>query len=392
MCRTVLLTAVLSKWNKSTTESTVHVNVNVHVHDYMNVNVQRKRPLNGIRGWLAYALAWLPPALLYAMAVGLQKDALWWQALISSAVIVGAAALGGVVVWWLSAWLPFPGRWRFAFVIVHLLAAATYAALHLGVLIGWLSIVATGQVARFVLQQAGVWQFITGVYVYGLIAGVSYLIRTQKELRERETAAARAEAAAAEAQLQSVRANLNPHFLFNALHAVGSLLRTDPEAADRAIEHLGGLLRRSLDHSAREAVPLGQEWDFVKSYLELEQLRLGERLHVECDLEASALDVPVPPFLLQPLVENAVRHGVAARAQGGTIRVQARRRNGTLALRIADDGPGAAPVRNTQGTGFGLEGVRRQIARYGPRANVQVESSDHGFAVTLTLPIEPVPL
>jgi LytS/YehU family sensor histidine kinase len=244
-----------------------------------------------------------------------------------------------------------------------------------------------------VLQQAGLWQFMTGTYVYGLLAGVSYLLRTQRQLRERETAAARAEAAAAQAQLQVLRSQLQPHFLFNALHAVGSLVRSDPAAADRAIERLGELLRHSLDHGSHETVPLGQEWDFVQNYLDLEQLRLGDRLRLDCQLEAAALEVPVPPFLLQPLVENAVRHGIAHRPEGGTIRVTAARRNGSLHLHISDDGAAEAAPRNTAGTGLGLEGVRQQLeARYGARAQLQVERMPGGgFAVRLSLPLEREP-
>jgi LytS/YehU family sensor histidine kinase len=210
----------------------------------------------------------------------------------------------------------------------------------------------------------------------------------QKRLRERETAAARAQAAAAQAQLRAVRAQLNPHFLFNALHAVSSLVRTDPVAADRAIERLGELLRRSLDHSAQDLVPLGQEWEFVKGYLDLEQLRLGHRLQLDCQLDPAALAVPVPPFLLQPLVENAVRHGIAASPTGGTISVSAQRLNGSLRLCISDDGPGASGA--THGMGLGIEGVRQQLeARYGSRGSLCIDTpSQRGFSVTITLPVE----
>ncbi|MGH7470083.1 MAG: sensor histidine kinase [Longimicrobiales bacterium] len=349
-----------------------------------NIEQARARP------WLWYALAWTPPWLLYAVAVSVQPETTWWHGLISSLVIVGAAALGGVLVWQLSGRVSFPGRSRIRFALIHLSASMVYGAFWLGVMQGWLVLVATREIAAMVMRQAGLWQFSTGIYVYGLIAGVSYLLRTQRQLRERETATARAEAAAAHAQLHSLRSHLQPHFLFNALHAVGSLVRTDPAAADRAIEQLGGLLRHALDHSHRESVPLGKEWEFVLSYLALEQLRLGERLRLDCDLEPAALDVLVPPFLLQPLIENAVRHGIAHRPEGGTIRVSAQRRNGTLALQISDDGAATADPRLTAGTGFGLEGVRQQIdALYGGRGVLNVQRlASGGFAVTLNLPLD----
>jgi two-component system LytT family sensor kinase len=339
------------------------------------------------RGWYFYALAWVPAVLLYAMAVSAQPETTWWHGLISGVVVMGAAALMGVGVWWLSGRFPVPSRSYILFAIVHAFAAAAFTFAWLGAMLGWLRLVAPPRVATIVFREAGSWQLISGLYLYAFIAGISYLLRTQKRLRERETAAARAEAAAARAQLQVVRAQLNPHFLFNALHAVSSLVRTDPPAADRAIERLGELLRHSLDHSARELVPLGQEWEFVKGYLDLEQLRLGDRLKVEIQLDPLALDVLVPPFLLQPLVENAVRHGIAASPQGGTIQLSAQRTNGTIALRIVNDGPVASA--STGGTGLGLDGVRQQIeSRYGRRGSLQVDTTrKQGFAVTVTLPI-----
>jgi sensor histidine kinase YesM len=343
-----------------------------------------------LRNWLAYALAWIPAAALYAIAAASQRDVTWWHGVITGIVVMGVAALEGVAVWHITGRSHFPPRSRVRFAFTHLVAAFAYSTLWLIAVGAWLWLVAGRNTASFVMGQAGVWQFSSGIYLYSLIAGFSYLLRAQRELRERATAAARAEAAAARAQLQSVRAHLNPHFLFNALHAVSSLVRVDARAADRAIEQLGELLRRSLDHGNRELVPLGDEWAFVRAYLELEQLRLGDRLRLDCKLEPDALAVLVPPFLIQPLVENAVRHGVAKSAAGGTVEVSAARRNGTLYLRIADDGPGAAPDRLEQRMGFGIDGVRQQLeARFGKRAKLEIESrAGPGFAVSLSLPIE----
>jgi LytS/YehU family sensor histidine kinase len=263
-----------------------------------------------------------------------------------------------------------------------------YSASWVAVLIGYLQFVATSDIALQVLREAGLWQFSTGLYVYALLTGFFYLVRLQRQLREREAAAARAESAAAQAQLQALRAQLNPHFLFNALHAVGALLRSDPAAAERALERIGDLLRRSLDHTARDLVPLGQEWEFVRSYLELEQLRHGDRLRLQCSLDPRALSVPVPALVLQPLVENAVRHAIAPRPQGGTIRIHASRANGTLTLVVADDGPGARPQPHGR-VGFGLEAVRAQLeGRYGSAAQLNVETDTGGFTVTLTIPVD----
>ena len=344
-----------------------------------------------LRGWTAYALAWLPPAILYGVAIATQPDgSTLWQGILSGCVLMGAGALGGVLVWRLSGRVPYPGKPSARFLGIHVLAALLYSAAWFGSLLGWLLLVAGSYVAGIVLRQAGIWQFLTGLYVYGLIAGFSYLLRTQKHLREREAAAARAQAAAARAQLQAVRAQLNPHFLFNALHAVSALVRTDAAAADRALERLGELLRRTLDHTQHDLVPLDEEWSFVRGYLELEQLRLGKRLRLELSMDPAALAVQVPPLVLQPLVENAVQHGVAGRPEGGVVQVSALRRNGVLTLRVSDDGPGALAEAASTSGGFGLEGVRQQLqGRFGERAQFKVETAPNaGFAVTITLPAE----
>ena len=345
-----------------------------------------------VKAWLAYALAWTPAVLLYAISVAGQRNVTFAQGLGSGSVIMGAAAVQGVAVWWLTRRLPLPARnrQRLLFGLFHVLCATAYAALWLAVLLGWLNLVAPPNVALLVLRNAGLWHFLSGLYIYGLIAGVSYLIRAQHALRERSVAVARAEASAARAQLQAVRAQLQPHFLFNALHAVGGLLRQDRAAAERALEQLGDLLRHALDHSNHDVVPLADEWQFARDYLALEQLRLGDRLRVSAHIDQDALDTPVPPFLLQPLVENAVRHSIAPRVEGGTLHIAAQRANGTLTLRVRDDGPGADPANMMRSGGLGIVGVQRQLeARYGARAALRFErDGSNGFAAIVTLPAD----
>jgi LytS/YehU family sensor histidine kinase len=297
-----------------------------------------------------------------------------------------AGALLGVGVWRLVQRTPFNQLTAPRVIATHLAGAMIFAGLWLGVEFGWLRLVTDAATTRYVAEQAGLWQFMMGVCVYSLIAGISYLIITQQQLRDRERAVAQAEAAAARAQLQSVRAQLNPHFLFNALHALSVLVRTDPQEADRAVQRLGNLLRRSLDQGSYDFIPLGQEWELVHDYVELERLRLGDRLRVRNELDPTVLDVPVPPLILQPLVENAVKHGVATQTRVGTITVHAIRKNGSLELTVSDDGPGAKTISG----GYGLEGVRKQIdGRYGERASMSIDTSPgRGFTVRLRIPTD----
>jgi LytS/YehU family sensor histidine kinase len=224
------------------------------------------------------------------------------------------------------------------------------------------------------------WQFVWGLVIYG---GLAQAARAQQRLRAQEVATAGAE-------LQALRAQLNPHFLFNTLHALTQLVREDPIATQDALERFGALMRYVLDAGRRaiEDVPLQDEIGFVRNYLALERLRLGDRLRVFEDLDPDALELAVPPLLLQPLVENAVRHGLAPRSDGGTIRLTARARDGVLAIEVSDDGGGGEPDAWRRSSGLGLKSVRRQLEARFPRGSHLeiVTTPSAGFAVRLRMP------
>jgi len=225
--------------------------------------------------------------------------------------------------------------------------------------------------------------------MYTMIAGISYFIRTQRRLREEQVSSALAETAAAQQQLRALRAQINPHFLFNSLHSLSTLVRHDAAAAEDAIDRLGELLRYALDHGALESVRLQDEIAFVRNYVELERLRFGDRLDVSFDIDEAAADAMVPPFLLQPLVENAIRHGIAPRGAGGSIRVSARMDTGRLAVEVGDNGVGAGPAALEPESGLGLSILKRQLeSRYGRRATLEVETKPGaGFCVRMVLPV-----
>jgi LytS/YehU family sensor histidine kinase len=191
-----------------------------------------------------------------------------------------------------------------------------------------------------------------------------------------------------EAELRALRSQLNPHFLFNALHSLGALIRHDGAAAERAVERLGDLLRYTLDAGADGDVSLRREWEFTRNYLDLERIRFGDRLGVALEVEDAALDERVPAFVLQPLVENAVRHGVARRGEGGAVRVAVARAGGSLVLSVEDDGPGARPAALSSSPGLGLRSLRRRLeALYGDGARLRIETTPgRGFRATVELP------
>jgi signal transduction histidine kinase len=287
------------------------------------------------------------------------------------------AALLGWGVWRLATRERPPRPWGRA-AAEHALGAVLYSGL-------WTAAVyALGRLAHpggIDWGDVAVWQFLSGVPVYGMIAGVAHASRATARLRERDLAAARAE-------LQALRAQLDPHFLFNTLHSVTALVREDPRGAEEALERFGGLMRYVLDAGRADEVALADELAFVRDYLALEGLRLGERLRVEEAVDAEALECAVPPLLLQPLVENAVRHGIAPRRAGGTVRLAARCTGARILLEVADDGAGADPAALPEADGLGLAAVRRQLeARFPGAGRMDVETRPGGgFVVRLAVP------
>lgn len=220
-----------------------------------------------------------------------------------------------------------------------------------------------------------------------------------RKYREQDLHAARLERQLAEAQLHALRMQLNPHFLFNTLHAVSSLMTQDTRAARRMIVHLGDLLRLALDRAGESEVTLSEEMDFLRHYLEIEEVRFKDRLAVRIDIEPEALDALVPSLLLQPLVENAIKHGIAPFDRGGTVEIAAHRRQGRLGLFVGDDGPGLAgggdgqngggnPASATAQQGIGLANTRERLEQlYGERFTFElIERAGGGLGVHIQIP------
>jgi signal transduction histidine kinase len=349
----------------------------------------RRAPLrltSNARGWIAYVGAWLAAATFWALAAA-------WPAQMSPAdtfpyglMVMSIAGLMGVGVWRLTSQV----HWRSgsaAFFAIHGTALAVYSIFYAlstvipDLVLGQFDTAARGLWNSPVL----VWSLLMGSWLYVMVAGISYAIRSESERGREAAAAADARLLAHQAQLSALRAQLNPHFLFNALHTVSALVTHDPAAADRALDRLGDLLRYAM--SDQEMVPLAAEWAFVGDYLAFEQLRLGDRLRVIERLEPAASDCLIPALILQPLLENAVRHGVSARAEGGSVQADASIQGDILTIRVADNGPGQ-DGQNGRRNGLGLASVRKRIAAaYGERGSVVIDNSD-GYTVTMTIPVE----
>lgn len=213
----------------------------------------------------------------------------------------------------------------------------------------------------------------------------------ESSLAESRLRTAQAETAATRAELASIQARLNPHFLSNALHSVSALVASDPLAAEEALDRIGDLFRYSLIQSEQHIVCLDDEWRFVQDYLAIEKMRLGSRLTVELSLERAAGECNVPSFVLQPLVENAIRHGIGPRTAGGTVRVTGRRVNGRVQLEVVDDGAGARAEALDASSGTGLRTLRQRLSLDDAfRGSVDVETApDRGFRVRVSLDAHP---
>ncbi|HWT14725.1 MAG TPA: histidine kinase [Patescibacteria group bacterium] len=265
---------------------------------------------------------------------------------------------------------------------VHALAALLLTGVHLLLMVLWLKLIGRSEPVDklVVMQLSGV--SATNIMLYALTAiachGYAWWLRYLEAERWR-----------VEAQLTALRAQLDPHFLFNTLNALAELAHQDATLTERLILRLSELLRRSLSGSAQHFATLAEELDFLEAYLDIHRALMRGRLRVDIDVAADLRGLAVPNLLLQPLVENAIRHGLAPKREGGRVRVHAWREGELLAISVSDDGVGErAPMRE----GIGLGNLRRRLdVLYRGGARMQATGLDpNGFEVRLLLPLQPV--
>jgi two-component system, LytTR family, sensor kinase len=347
------------------------------------------------RAWVGYALAWLPPYALYASGIAAAGGAPG-MAFRGALASVLPWALGGLLVLRVVRRLQWPEQGRARVLLQHVALAVAFIALTTTAT--FVLMVADERIIRGVVTirrfdpRVLPWQALNATLVYGALVGVAYARQSRERVQEQAARAARAELLKTTAELAALRSQLNPHFILNTLHTLLGLVRREPALAEQAIERIGDLLRYGLrlQREAIDEVTLQEEWDFVRSYLELEALRLGDRLRLEMDADQDAMECLVTAFVLQPLVENAIRHGIAPRAGGGRLAVRARRAGGTLRLEVADDGGGATPEALRGGPGLGLRLLRERLqVLYGESARLRLVDGAPGLRAELELPVRP---
>lgn len=280
-----------------------------------------------------------------------------------------------------------PGRGRTLwFIVGHLPLGLVAAVLQLAVYRALLAEIGHGPAPPLLAMIAAGWHI--NLLIYWIIVGVTVGVLTQNRLAERELAALRLEKSLGDTRSAALRAQLQPHFLFNTLNAISALIRDEPRTAERMIARLGDLLRLSLDRGGAVEVSLAEDLAATETYLEIEKLRMGDRLRVERAVAPETLEARVPDLLLQPLIENAVRHGLSPMAAGGTIHLSTWRVADRLIIEVADDGRGLPAESGAEG--IGLANTRERIAHFSqgaPGCGVTLAAwPGGGCSVTLRLP------
>ncbi len=341
--------------------------------------------------WRVYIAGWLIYIVIVAFVVQIDNVFAarfdWWLAVESGWSTVPPALLLASV-WPLTGYLEREDKGRAILIGMHVCGAVLFALIsHFQLLM------LIGEKTKPLSWYA--WPFMYSLMTYTFIAGIFHTVRANAKAQRQAVAAQEAQKLLIAAELDALRSKLNPHFLFNTLHSIIALTRKDPNAAEAALFQFSDMLRYVLEteRSGNDRVSLAQEIDFVRDYLELEALRLGERLRVEWDLDPDGADHIVPALSLQPLVENSIKHAFNPHSRPGTLVIQTRyeRHTGDLGVTIRDDGPGADAERLGECTGLGLRTVRqRLLLDYGQRAALVIDTAPGaGFAVSMLIPSEP---
>ncbi len=326
--------------------------------------------------YLIYGSTGNPVTWKQALSVGLTQ---WW-----------VWSLLYFVIFRITRRLPIERQRWLRGLLVYSLLGFVVTILKVGIDVVWIRLLYEGDVFSLVPERSllaimAYFNFLT----YWAFVGVGQALNFYRQVREGELKASQLETKLAQSQLQALRMQLQPHFLFNTLHTISMLNLKDPKAANRMISRLSDLLRLTLDNAGAQEVTLKDELDFLKQYLEIQQIRFQDRLSVCLEIDPESLDASVPNLILQPIVENAIRHGIADRESSGRIEIRASRLNGWLELQVRDNGSGMTAAPALQLThGIGLRNTKARLEQlFGAAHRFELASADSGgLEVTITIP------
>jgi two-component system, LytTR family, sensor histidine kinase AlgZ len=346
--------------------------------------------LSHFRRLALYLVVWIPIAGMLAYLLGIPGGISWRESVAMAFPLCLLYAFICLTAWYSCRVTPLDRSSSSRIAGTHMIGALVAASL-------W---VAAARALALVFSNAGTFPGLDkrfspdvplvagmGDLLYLLSAAFYYVIIAVESSRAAEARANRANLLAREAELRALKAQVNPHFLFNSLNSISALTSSDPARAREMCILLGDFLRRTLGLGEKAVIPLEEELSLVNAFLAVEKIRFGARLRMEENVEKEALGFDVPPLLLQPLVENAVAHGVANLVEGGCIRLGVECRDGVVRIAIENSFDVDAPPRRK--SGVGLANVRQRLeARYGSRASFSVKPEGAMFRVNITLPAE----
>lgn len=342
------------------------------------------------RGLLIGWLGWTVYAMFYAGILSLQAGVVYIYALFGSLLSHYLMALYSVPVWFFITRVLAPRRWPWHW-LSHFAGALLYAYAWYWSFIELFRRLFGEQVWQqsqlFVIKY---WLIHEATIVYAVFVGIFYVWRYQQQLRDKEQREAELRLHANQMELAVLKAQLNPHFLFNTLNSINALVGSDPEAARLVLARLAEVLRYSLESDRQQLIPLSEELRFVETYLAIEKARFGKRLQVKMEIDESARPLLVPPMILQPLAENAVKHGIAPKEEGGELALRVQRRHDHLEIEVADNGAGltAALPNDLMNNGKGLHNTDMRLRKmFGEAAALQINDEQEGFRVKFKMPV-----
>jgi two-component system, LytTR family, sensor kinase len=344
---------------------------------------------SGVRGAVVVVAVWAVVALVSAPFSALNRiyanqPPEWVRAFALNLLAFELCAIPTFVfLWAVRRWPLGAGRWRYAplYLAAIPVLVALKEAIYLPIRLWWFPTPTLSEIKPHLIES-----FFYEGFMLAMVLGVVHAVEYQRSVRDGQLRASQLANHLTRARLEILRNELHPHFLFNALHSISTLMHRNVEAADEMLAQLGDLLRLSLERHDVQQAPLREELLVLEPYLNILRIRFGDRLSIGVDVDPALLEVTVPLFLLQPLVENAVRHGIERRAGAGRIDIHARATEDHLQISIADDGAGLS--QNGIREGIGLSNIRLRLEQlYGPRASIALEGNPQsGTEVTVTIP------
>ncbi len=343
-------------------------------------------------GWAFVGILFVVPGIARAVARGNDVP---WDRILSDLLSWTIWGLLLPPIWGLSRRFPWDRDQLASWIPIHLAGGLLTSILFIVLLELKEDLLAV--VLGSAVPRSGVSDYLYGGFElfllpYFAVVAFVHALGTYQRFRGRALHTSRLETQLAQAHLEMLKMQLRPHFLFNTLNAISALMRRDVEAADRMIVLLSDLLRMSLDQDDRHQVTLQDELDFLNRYLAIEQIRFRDRLQVEIDVDPACMPAQVPRLILQPLVENSIRHGIAMRSAAGRIAVRGRRKGHRLHLEVWDDGPGL-PEGTVLQEGVGLANTKARLEQiYGPEHRFELRNAvSGGLEVHLEIPFEEQP-